>query len=281
MNEAPADDSTYARRAAGISTTDYPPQLGEWLAKLESLWRATQNTVCVARAVQLCNSWTDAEGNSTGPYKPPLWCLPVLGKFADGIMGSARLDPPPRGRRLQRRVTHTLGLSSQGRSPLKNWQNDTSCMLEAALFDIYRAEGRSPVWIYRTLCEKGGKKSSNLRTVQIRLAKGRRLLKLMSNASMRADNPVERRMAALADAVTVCRGDRVTLFVLRPHDPREIARIYTNTSALELQCMLDEVLFDFFRAERAHARPSFADRLAMADRLAEQSKSLPAKKPLP
>jgi hypothetical protein len=235
MDEAPADNSTRSRRAAETSTSDYPPQLGKTLAKLKASWLEDQDQIHAWHAVDLCNSW------SSGPYQLPLWCVPVAGRLAAAIMGS-----PPRGPILQRRVMGALDMTSRGRNRLKNQHNEISCMMEAGMFDIYRTVGASPSWIYRALSDEAGIEPSDSgaerRRLQNRVAKGRRLLKRLSNAPLETDDtvadPVQRLVNALTNGIIALGSARSTILLcIRLPDGRHL--LYTSGSIPELVSLED------------------------------------------
>jgi hypothetical protein len=223
---------------------DDPPQS---LAKLEALWRRElQNAWCVQRAEQLCNSGIDAEVKLTGPDPSPPWCQLQRALWNQQLMSFT--SDPPRQREYQRRFG-ALGLSYIA---LKNWRDDVSCMAEAALFRIEdaeareRGEGARPDWIYQQLYDipqyprRMGTKHRvfSRRTQQDRVARGTRLLACMSNASPQtshavADDPIERRLVALANVITVCLGARVVLIVSDPENAPDSRRLYTNATAAD------------------------------------------------
>src|ERR1700693_4597809 len=157
---------------------DCPSQLREQLNLLEAQWREDQDPLHAWNALDLCGSWTDAEGKLIGPYHPPLWCQPF--RLAKVITEAAASNSPPRVKELESRIMSAAGLNLGRRNTLKDRHNEMLCMLEAGMFTVYRAAGSSPAWIYSALYGEVGTAPSDSperRNLQKRVQRGKSLLK--------------------------------------------------------------------------------------------------------
>ena len=204
------------------------------LARLEALCREDQDPLHAWRALDLCNSWTG------GPYHAPPWCVSAVGSVAHAIAASTARGSAPLARELQRSVMAALDLTSKGRNSLKTKRHEMSRMIEAGVFNIYRAAGASPAWIYHAIYDKSGAEPNNspaeLRKRQGWLAEGRRLLKLAGVAyEAAADNPVEHYTAALADALRVRYGPGAGWVLILPRTRGSSTRTHRPRGASQAE----------------------------------------------